>query len=152
MSSSPDKVSVPVSRNGWSATISGARAAGSRTHQHRITIVPRLTSHTHLRDEPLETTTRDGEMDVRCSARCLHPATSSPVLQPILEVGVTRCSGPRDECRRSGPTDGRCYAVRYPCGKTGRHGILRRIIPGLPCGSGRLIAHPCLELVHAASV
>ncbi len=38
-------------------------------HQHRVTIVSWLASHVHLRDEPHEAATRDGEIDVRDSGR-----------------------------------------------------------------------------------
>src|SRR5689334_14155986 len=55
-------------------------------HQHRITIVARLTSHVHLRDEPLESPTRDGEMDVRCPARIWHRPDREELI-PAARIG-----------------------------------------------------------------
>lgn len=130
----------------------GTSSGITDVHQHRVGRVARFARHVHPRDEPLEAATRDGEVDRWYRARRYSSYDTGTRTTTYLEVGATRCSGPRNGRRRSGPANGRGYAVRYPCGQTSRHGILRRFIPGFPCGSGRLIAHPCLELVHAASV
>src|SRR6476469_1027969 len=72
-------------------------------HQHRITIITRFAGHIHLRDEPLEAATRDGEMDVRGSAWIRHrpdceeliPAGRIGRRGPIpLEILIARLIGP----------------------------------------------------------
>src|SRR4051794_4806217 len=85
-----------------------------------------------------------------CNVSPSRRTTGRPLSRLTLIVSVTKSSGSRNEGGRSRPINSRCYAIRYPYGKTGRHGILRRFVPCFPCRSGGLIAHPSLVLVHAA--
>jgi len=66
-------------------------------------------------------------------------------------VSTAGSSDSRNERRRGGPINSGCDAIGHPYGKTSRHGILCRVVPGLPCGSSRFITHPSLILVHEAS-
>src|SRR4051794_7975385 len=74
----------------------------ANTHQSGVGLVAGFTAHVHLSDEPLDAATRNGEMDVRGSARIRHRSDREKLIATgcvccrraiPLEILITRLIG-----------------------------------------------------------